>query len=117
MKDLPIPEPPSGWVRVAVKAFGLNRSELHTRLGFAEGVTFPRVPGIECAGVIDDPADTDLQRGQQVVTMMGGMGRTFDGGYAEYPSCHAASSFHFTLICLGRYLALSLRPCKPPTAP
>jgi len=84
MKDLPIPEPPSGWVRVAVKAFDLNRSELHTRLGFAEGVTFPRVPGIECAGVIDDPADTDLQRGQQVVTMMGGMGRTFDGGYAEY---------------------------------
>jgi NADPH2:quinone reductase len=84
MKDLPIPEPPAGWVRIAVKAFGLNRSELHTRLGFGEGVTFPRVPGIECAGVIDDPTDTDLQRGQQVVTMMGGMGRTFDGGYAEY---------------------------------
>jgi NADPH:quinone reductase len=84
MKDLPIPEPPAGWVRIAVKAFGLNRSELHTRLGLAEGVTFPRVPGIECAGVIDDPADSDLQRGQQVVTMMGGMGRVFDGGYAEY---------------------------------
>jgi NADPH:quinone reductase len=84
MKDLPIPEPPAGWVRIAVKAFGLNRSELHTRLGLAEAVTFPRVPGIECAGVIDDPADSDLQRGQQVVTMMGGMGRVFDGGYAEY---------------------------------
>jgi NADPH:quinone reductase len=83
-KDLPIPEPPAGWVRIAVKAFGLNRSELHTRLGLAEGVTFPRVPGIECAGVIDDPTDTDLQRGQQVVTMMGGMGRVFDGGYAEF---------------------------------
>ena len=40
--------------------------------------------GIECAGVVDDPGDTDLQRGQQVVTMMGNMGRTFDGGYAEY---------------------------------
>jgi NADPH:quinone reductase-like Zn-dependent oxidoreductase len=84
IKDLPIPEPPPGWVRIAVKAFGLNRSELHTRLGYAEGVTFPRVIGIECAGVVDDPGDSDLQRGQQVVTMMGNMGRTFDGGYAEY---------------------------------
>ena len=56
VKDLPIPEPPPGWVRIAVKAFGLNRSELHTRLGYAEGVTFPRVIGIECAGVVDDPA-------------------------------------------------------------
>jgi NADPH:quinone reductase-like Zn-dependent oxidoreductase len=84
IKELPIPKPPPGWVRIAVKAFGLNRSELHTRLGYAEGVTFPRVIGIECVGVIDDPADSALQRGQQVMTMMGGMGRTFDGGYAEY---------------------------------
>jgi NADPH:quinone reductase len=84
IKDLPIPEPPPGWVRIAVKAFGLNRSELHTRLGYAEGVTFPRVLGIECAGVVDDPGDSDFQRGQQVMTMMGNMGRTFDGGYAEY---------------------------------
>jgi NADPH:quinone reductase-like Zn-dependent oxidoreductase len=84
IKDLPTPVPPPGWVRIAVRAFGLNRSELHTRLGYAEGVTFPRVIGIECAGVIDDPGDTDLQRGQRVVTMMGNMGRAFDGGYAEY---------------------------------
>jgi NADPH:quinone reductase len=84
IKVLAIPTPPSGWVRIAVRAFGLNRSELHTRLGLAEGVTFPRVPGIEAVGVIDDPADTDLRPGQQVATMMGGMGRTFDGGYAEY---------------------------------
>src|SRR5438477_604750 len=33
--DLPIPEPRQGWVRIAVKAFGLNRSELQTRLGLA----------------------------------------------------------------------------------
>jgi NADPH2:quinone reductase len=84
IKELPIPEPPPGWARIAVKAFGLNRSELHTRLGYAEGVTFPRVIGIECAGIVDDPGDSDLQRGQQVVTMMGNMGRTFDGGYAEF---------------------------------
>ncbi|HSC39487.1 MAG TPA: zinc-binding dehydrogenase, partial [Chitinophagaceae bacterium] len=84
MLNLPMPEPPNGWVRIAVKAFGLNRSELHTRLGLAEGVTFPRVIGIEAAGIVDAAPGTDLVPGQQVVTMMGGMGRTFNGGYAEY---------------------------------
>ncbi|MDG6104140.1 zinc-binding dehydrogenase [Dactylosporangium aurantiacum] len=82
--EVPTPEPPPGWVRIRVKAFGLNRSELHTRLGYAEGVVFPRVPGIEATGVVDDPGTSDLTPGQQVATMMGGMGRTFDGGYAEY---------------------------------
>ena len=41
LRELPIPVPPPGWVRIKVEAFGLNRSELHTRLGLAEGVTFP----------------------------------------------------------------------------
>ncbi|MEV6832910.1 zinc-binding alcohol dehydrogenase family protein [Amycolatopsis sp. NPDC051102] len=82
LTELPLPEVKPGWVRIAVKAFGINRSELHTRLGLAEGVTFPRVPGIEAVGVVD--AGGDFEPGQQVATMMGGMGRTFDGGYAEY---------------------------------
>ncbi|MEU4523676.1 zinc-binding alcohol dehydrogenase family protein [Amycolatopsis sp. NPDC024027] len=82
LTDLPLPEVKPGWVRIAVKAFGLNRSELHTRLGLAEGVTFPRVPGIEAVGIVD--AGGGFTPGQQVATMMGGMGRTFDGGYAEY---------------------------------
>lgn len=82
--DRPLPDVPDGWVRIAVKAFGLNRSELHTRLGLAEGVTFPRVLGIEATGVIDLDPSGEYQPGQQVMTMMGGMGRTFDGGYAQY---------------------------------
>jgi NADPH:quinone reductase-like Zn-dependent oxidoreductase len=81
-----MPAARNGWVRIKVGAFGLNRSELHTRLGLAEGVVFPRVPGIECAGVVDAAPGTDLQPGQRVVPMMGGMGRVFDGGYAEYTS-------------------------------
>lgn len=84
IQTLPVPEPPAGWVRIKVMAFGLNRSELHTRLGVAEGVTFPRVLGIEAVGIVDAAPDSDLMLGQQVVAMMGGMGRTFDGGYAEY---------------------------------
>ena len=84
LRRLPIPEAKPGWVRIRVEAFGLNRSELHLRQGLAANATFPRVPGIECAGTVDDAPATSFPRGQQVVTMMGGMGRAFDGGYAEY---------------------------------
>ena len=84
IRQLPLPEPKPGWVRIKVQAFGINRSELHARLGLAEGVIFPRVLGIECVGIVDAIPDGDLPLGQQVAAMMGGMGRTFDGGYAEY---------------------------------
>jgi NADPH:quinone reductase-like Zn-dependent oxidoreductase len=79
-----VPAPRSGWVLIQVRAFGLNRSELHTRLGLADGVTFPRVLGIEATGVVAECPSGEFAVGQQVVAMMGGMGRTFDGGYAEY---------------------------------
>ena len=49
IRQLPVPVPALGWALIQVKAFGLNRSELHTRLGLADGVTFPRVLGIEAA--------------------------------------------------------------------
>lgn len=84
LEDLPIPEARPGWVRIRVRAFGLNRSELHTRLGFAADVTFPRVLGIEAVGTVDAAPGTDLEPGQQVAAILGGMGRQFDGGYAEY---------------------------------
>ncbi|EQM32015.1 zinc-binding alcohol dehydrogenase family protein [Rhodococcus erythropolis] len=84
IKEIPIPAPTTGWVLVRVKAFGLNRSELHTRLGLAEGVTFPRVLGIEAVGEVVNCPGGEWTEGQQVAAMMGGMGRVFDGGYAEY---------------------------------
>ncbi len=91
VRELGMPEPKDGWVRIRVEAFGLNRSELHLRLGLSEGVSYPRVPGIECAGVVDIAPGTSLQPGQKVVAMMGDMGRTYDGGYAEYSSVPASN--------------------------
>jgi NADPH:quinone reductase len=90
LRELPLPEPRPGWVRIRVEAFALNRSDLHLRLGYAGNATFPRVPGIECAGVVDVAPGTQFRPGEKVVAMMGGMGRVFDGGYAEYTSVPAA---------------------------
>jgi NADPH:quinone reductase len=84
IRDVPVPEPAAGWVLIRVRAFGLNRSELHMRLGLAEGVTFPRVPGIEAVGVVEQCPGGEFAPGQQVAALMGGMGRAFDGGYADY---------------------------------
>ena len=84
IEERALPDVRPGWVRVRVRAFGLNRSELITRAGGSgDAVKFPRVLGIECVGEIDDPSDSDLSRGQTFVAAMGGMGRDFDGGYAE----------------------------------
>jgi NADPH:quinone reductase-like Zn-dependent oxidoreductase len=84
VRDLPLPQPPDGWVRIQIESFGINRSELQLRHGLDTYATFPRVPGIECAGTIDDSAATSFARGQKVVAMTGGMGRAFDGGYAQF---------------------------------
>ena len=64
IRGVPMPEPRDGWVLLRVEAFGLNRSELHTRLGLAgTDVTFPRVLGIEATGVIEAAPGTDLKVG------------------------------------------------------
>lgn len=71
---------------IRIKAFGLNRSEMFTRQGHSPTVKFPRILGIEAAGVVEEaPGNEDrIKKGDTVATAMGGMGRDFDGGYAEY---------------------------------
>ena len=80
----PIPTPGEGQVLIRVMAFGLNRSEMFTRQGHSPGVRFPRILGIEAVGVVEDAAGAGFSKGDVVATVMGGMGRVFDGSYAEY---------------------------------
>jgi NADPH:quinone reductase-like Zn-dependent oxidoreductase len=85
VEELPIPEARPGRVLVRVRAFGLNRSELVTRQGGSgDAVKFPRVLGIECVGEVVEASDADLTQGQTIVAVTGGMGRDYDGGYAQY---------------------------------
>lgn len=78
------PEPRDGWVLIGVKAFGLNRAEAITRAGGSgDAVPFPRIIGIECVGKVLHSGGTDLRIGQTVAAVMGGLGRSHDGSYAE----------------------------------
>jgi len=90
IESRPIPTAQPGEVLIRVKAFGLNRSELFTRQGLSPGVVFPRVPGIEAVGLVEEAPGGEFSKGDVVATAMGGMGRDFDGGYAEY-TCVPAS--------------------------
>lgn len=84
LEDLPVPTATPGNVLIRVKAFGINRSEMFTRQGLSPGVKFPRVLGIEAVGVVAAAPGGEFREGETVVTVMGGLGRDFDGGYAEY---------------------------------
>jgi NADPH:quinone reductase-like Zn-dependent oxidoreductase len=84
IESRPAPTPERGEVLIRVKAFGLNRSELFTRQGHSPGVKFPRVLGIEAVGTVEEAPGGEFRKGEVVATAMGGMGRQFDGGYAEY---------------------------------
>ena len=91
LEDLPRPRPTADQVLIEVRAFGLNRSEWFTRIGDSPTVRLPRVLGIECVGTVVSAPRGQFESGQTVCAMMGGMGREFDGSYAEY-SCVPVSS-------------------------
>jgi len=90
IESRPVPTPQTGEVLIRVKAFGLNRSELFTRQGLSPGPMFPRILGIEAVGLVEEAPGSEFNKGDMVATAMGGMGRNFDGGYAEY-TCVPAS--------------------------
>jgi len=103
-----IPQPPAGHVRIRVLACGVCHSDSFTKDGLFPGIAYPRVPGHEVAGVIDEtgPGVTTWKKGDRVgVGWHGGhdgtcvvcrrgdfgncpngkvSGISFDGGYAEY---------------------------------
>jgi NADPH2:quinone reductase len=95
IKEVAKPAPKDGWLTIKVKAFGLNRSELYTRQGHSPGVNFPIIQGIECVGEVEYDPTESYQPGQKVAAIMGGMGRQFDGSYAEYTRVPLRNVFAF----------------------
>jgi NADPH:quinone reductase-like Zn-dependent oxidoreductase len=81
-KDIPEPEPKAGHVVIQIKAFGINHAELHMRRG--EWAEAAKVSGIECVGLVKACPGGEFPIGAKVAALMGGLGRTINGSYAEY---------------------------------
>jgi D-arabinose 1-dehydrogenase-like Zn-dependent alcohol dehydrogenase len=103
-----IPKPDVGHVRIKVQACGVCHSDVLTKEGSWPGIQYPRVPGHEVAGIIDESADgvSEWKKGQRVgVGWHGGhdgtclscrrgdfrncrnlkiAGISYDGGYQQY---------------------------------
>src|SRR6201995_2216644 len=80
--DIPKPLPTDGEVVIEVRGFGLNHAELHMRRG--EGAEAAPVSGIECVGIVKSCPGGEFPVGAKVAALMGGLGRTINGSYAEY---------------------------------
>jgi NADPH:quinone reductase-like Zn-dependent oxidoreductase len=92
IEERPIPDPKPGQVLIQIKAFGLNRSEMYTRQGHSLSVKFPRILGIEAVGLVASCPGNEFSVGAKIATAMGGMGRDFDGSYAEYTVVSASNA-------------------------
>jgi NADPH:quinone reductase-like Zn-dependent oxidoreductase len=95
IEHCPVPVPNAEQVLIRVEAFGLNRSEMFTRQGHSPDVTFPRTLGIEAVGIVAAAPGGQFDVGERVATVMGGMGRAFDGGYADYVCVPAGQARSF----------------------
>ena len=87
--DIPKPLPKDGEVVIEVKGFGINHAELHMRRG--EWAEAAEVSGIECVGIVDSCPGGEFPVGAKVAALMGGLGRTINGSYAEYTRVRAAN--------------------------
>lgn len=87
--DIPKPLPKSGEVVIEVKGFGINHAEMHMRRG--EWAEAAEVSGIECVGIVDSCPGGEFPLGAKVAALMGGLGRTINGSYAQYTRVRAAN--------------------------
>jgi len=88
-KEIPDPEPMAGHVVIEIKAFGINHAELHMRRG--EWAEAAKVIGIECVGLVKSCPGGEFPVGVKVAALMGGLGRTINGSYAEYTRARASN--------------------------
>ena len=111
-KDIPEPEPKAGHVVIEIKAFGINHAEMHMRRG--EWAEAAPVSGIECVGLVKSCPGGEFPVGAKVAALMGGLGRTINGSYAEYTRAPVSNVALIEPICRGPSSRQSPRPTRPP---
>jgi len=89
LREVADPIPGDQEVLIAVKAFGVNHAETHMRKG--EWPEATPISGIEAVGTVATDPSGVLAVGTKVLAIMGGLGRTRNGSYAQYTAAPAAN--------------------------
>ena len=110
--DLPEPEPMASHVVIEIKAFGLNHAEMHMRRG--EWAEAAEVIGIECVGLVKACPGGEFPIGAKVAALMGGLGHTINGSYAEYTRVRASNVALIESDLPWAGLGPSRKPMRPP---
>ncbi len=107
LEEIERPKARKGWVLVKILAFGMNHSELVLRVNEIRGdyIHKPIVPGIECVGIVEHSLDNGFEKGDLVCSLMGGLGRNFNGSYEEYAILPVQNLFHISSTLDPQYLA------------
>jgi NADPH:quinone reductase len=93
IKDVETPKPKQGFALIRIKAFGVNHAEIHMRRGeWAESMP---IIGIECVGIVEACPGGEFEPGTAVAALMGGLGRTINGSYAEYTNAPVGNVVSF----------------------
>jgi len=82
IEDVPTPVPGAGEALVAVRAAGINPSDVKNVKGAMHGTTLPRIPGRDFAGVVVRGPENLVD--QEVWGTGGDLGFTRDGSHAEF---------------------------------
>ncbi|KUJ81361.1 alcohol dehydrogenase catalytic domain-containing protein [Ruegeria profundi] len=82
--DVAKPIPTENEIRIRVRSFALNKAEAYNRRGNHGAFSGKWALGIEAAGIVDHDPLGQFDKGQKVVTAMGGMMFDRHGSYAEY---------------------------------
>jgi NADPH2:quinone reductase len=93
VKDVSKPDPKPGFALIRVKAFGLNHAEIHMRKG--EWAEFMPISGIEGVGIVEACPGGEFESGTAVAALMGGLGRTINGSYAEFTNAPVGNVVSF----------------------
>ena len=113
IEDVAIPAPQSGDVLIRVKAFGLNRSELFTRLGQSPSVKFPRILGIEAVGLVENAPGGEFRKGDIVAPPWAAWGGSSTGAEPpNIPACRRSKCSSLTPNSTGRPSVRSRKCCK-----
>lgn len=128
-QDYPKPTMPGpGWILVRVRSFGVNHAELRSRTGYpaipGEFIIYQpwyhvepcTILGEDMIGEVVDSKSAAFQPGEKVVATHSGLGKAYDGSYAQFAIVHERRLWHLPQNTTVPWVVLGALPMPLVTA-